>query len=143
MNYFNIPNETLQTLLLTDLRLEDGGKYTCVVSNMAGHGSASTHIFIELNFVTQPMDITQEIGSSGNLSCVAEAFPYPEYQWERVDGEPIRPDIVTNESTLFISFIMFGDEGGYSCNATSIESSITSLPATIYGKVVTELVHAE
>ena len=141
MNDIDIENETSQTLVLIDLSSEDGGKYTCVVSNTAGNDTASTYVFIAPYFTTQPMSISRQIGSSGNLSCVAKAFPNPEYEWVRVDEEPIREGIVTNESTLLISSIMIGDEGIYFCNVTSGETSFTSQYATVYGKVVTKFVH--
>ena len=131
----DIPEETSGTLLLMNLTAAIGGEYTCHVSNTAGNDTASTYVFIAPYFTTQPMDITVHIESSGNLSCVAEAFPYPKYQWERVDGEPIRADIVTNESALLISSVIFGDEEGYFCNATSRGITIQSLFATVYGEV--------
>ena len=130
-NDLDIPEGTSGTLTLTSLTAAMGGEYICLVSNTAGNDTDSTYVFIAPYFTTQPMDIAVHIESSGNLSCVAEAFPYPEYQWERVDGEPIRPDIVTSESTFVISSIMLGDEGDFFCNASSGETSISSEHATI------------
>ena len=127
-NGLDILEETSGTLTLANVTAADGGEYTCLVSDIV---SASTHVFIAPYFLTQPMDITVHIESSGNLSCEAKAFPYPEYQWERVDGEPIRAGIVTNESTLLISSIMLEDEGDYFCNVISGETSVTSQDATI------------
>ena len=134
LNGSDITGETSGTLTLASVTAADGGEYTCHVSNTAGNDTASTYVFIAPYFITQPMHISQQVGYLGNLSCVAKAFPYPEYQWERVDGEPIRADIVTNKSTLLISSIMFGDEGDYFCNATSGDSSNSSQYAIIYGK---------
>ena len=131
LNGSNIVGETSGTLTLANVTAANGGEYTCHVSNTAGNDTDSTYVFIAPYFTTQPMDIAVHIESSGNLSCVAEAFPYPEYQWERVDGEPIRPDIVTSESTFVISSIMLGDEGDFFCNASSGETSISSEHATI------------
>ena len=135
LNGSEIPGENSETLTLANVTAADGGEYTCHVSNTAGNDSASTYVFIAPYFITHPMHISRQVGYSGNLSCEAKAFPYPEYQWERgVDGEPIRADIVTNGSTLLISSIMFGDEGGYVCNATSREMTIQSYYATLHGE---------
>ena len=135
VNGSDISGETSGTLMFTTMTAADGGVYTCLVSNTAGSDTASTYVFIAPYFTTPPIDIMQPMGSSGSLSCVAEAFPDPEYQWERVDGEPIRADIVTRQSTLLLSSIMFGDEGEYSCYVTSREMTIQSQRATIHGKM--------
>ena len=134
LNGSDILGETSGTLALANVTAATGGEYACHVSNTAGNDSASTYVFIAPYFTTHPMHFSRQNGSSGNLSCVAEAFPYPEYQWERVDGEPIRADIVTNERTLLISSIMFGDEGSYVCNATSRGMTIQSYYATLHGE---------
>ena len=136
LNGSDILGETLGTLMLPNVTAATGGEYTCHVSNTAGNDTASTYVFVSPYFITQPMNISQQVGYSGNLSCEAKAFPYPEYQWERVDGEPIRAGIMTNERTLFISSIMFRDEGGYICNATSRGRTAQSQYATVHGEIM-------
>jgi hypothetical protein len=69
------------------------------------------------------------------LTCVAEAFPNPEYLWVRADGETIRDDILTNASSLMITSIEYGDQGGYFCNASAREETAVSQVAVITGKI--------
>ena len=109
----------------------NGSIYTCVVSNAAGSDSSSTFVYISPHFVTQPMSMSVDNGTSIGLLCEVEAFPNPSIQWWRVDGEPIRDGIVTDTQILFIDPVLFGDEGEYYCNASSLDTIIRSESATI------------
>ena len=124
--------ENSTTLTLTNVEASIGGAYTCVVSNAAGVHSAGTHLFVYPYFVEQPMkNVLTFAGSLINLTCIAAAFPDPEYQWGHEDG---RVRNLTNTSVLVISSVQFGDEGTYHCNATSNENVITSQNALVTGK---------
>ena len=103
-----------------------------MVTNAAGSDSASTTILVTPYFVSDPADIARNVSMNVTLTCVAEAFPSPDYTWERVDGGPIRNQ-VTGRNTAMLVFIslMFGDEGEYYCNATSNGVTIQTQPATI------------
>ena len=108
-----------------------GGTYSCVVLNDAGEHNASTHLFVAPYFLEQPVEgVFTSAGSTFNISCVAAAFPDPEYLWAREEGGEIRMENLVNESIFTITSIQYGEEGNYYCNVTSnghVESSHRSL----------------
>ena len=114
-NDTNNPGETTENLTLPGVNASNGGMYTCVVTNAAGNDSDSTFLFIAPYFISQPVDEETTNGSSVTFQCVAEAFPSPSYQWARTDGEPVRADLATRESSFIFDPTLFGDEGDYYC----------------------------
>ncbi len=96
-----------------------GGVYTCVVSNTAGFGSATTTVFISLRFIVQPNNTQTDVRERAVLICEAESFPEPTYEWFRLD-DSIRGNLTgLNASSLVLDSVLFGDEGEYYCSATS------------------------
>ena len=132
-DYLNDENST--TLTLPNVTSSTGGTYSCVVSNAAGFYNSSTFFYVYPYFIEQPMRrILTSAGSSINLTCIAEAFPSPEFSWGRENRRDIKMGILTNSSILVISSVEFGDEGNYYCNVTSYEYLITSQDALVSGK---------
>ena len=122
----DIPDKNATILTLPDVTVSAGGIYSCVVSNAAGNHSTSTFLFVFPYFLEQPVEVVlTSAGSSFNISCLAAAFPQPEYRWGRVDGKEIRMEILTNVSILTISSVQFGDEGSYYCIVTSNSYNIS------------------
>ncbi len=136
VNGSDIMNETSSQLILSSVAVATGGEYICSVNNTAGMDNASTYLFISPNITTQPVSMNATNGSTISLMCVAEAFPFPEYQWGRVDdGSEIRNDITGQNSTMLnFTFLVFGDEGDYYCNVTSENSMVQSEVGTITSK---------
>ena len=132
-----IAGETSEDYTFNIMSASDGGEYTCVVTNLAGNDSASTNVFVAPYFTAVPADIETSDGDMGTLTCVAEAFPSPDYIWGRVDGGTIR-DQVTGRNTSMLMFnpVMFGDEGDYYCNATSNGVTSQSPSATVTRKFI-------
>lgn len=139
MNGSDITGEFSSTLLLPNLLASNGGLYTCVVTNEAGSDEFSSFLYISPYFTTQPTDTLTSIGASIALVCEAEAFPSPSYQWLRMDGQPIQAEIVNDTNMLVIPSVMFGDEGDYYCNASSLNDVIRSQDATITSKFSEQL----
>ena len=133
VNGSDITGATSPTLSLLNVQASTGGMYTCVVSNAAGTDDASTFLYISPYFVVQPTNTLTSSGSLTSFTCEAEAFPHPNYQWWRVDGEPIRCEIIFITSTLVIESAAFGDEGDYYCNVTSLGVTVQSIVATLSG----------
>ncbi len=132
INGSDIMNETSSQLILSSAAVSTGGEYICSVNNTAGMDNASTYLFISPNITTQPTSMNATNGSTISLTCVAEAFPFPEYQWGRDDGREIRNDITGQNSTfLTFSSLVFGDEGDYYCNMISGNSRVQSEVITI------------
>ena len=106
-----------------------GGVYTCMVSNTAGFGSATTTVFISLRFIVQPNDTETDVGERLVLICEAESFPDPTYEWFRLDSG-IRGNLTgLNASSVVLDSVLFGDEGEYFCSATS-RTNFTALSRT-------------
>ena len=113
---------------------DNGGLYTCYVTNAAGRGNDSTNIFVFPLFTDQPGNATVVIGEVGSFSCEAVAFPYPVYEWFKVGGELPPGASGQNTSTLEVATRYLDvSEGDYFCRVTSDDRSITSEKATLYG----------
>jgi hypothetical protein len=112
---------------------DDGGLYTCEVSNLAGNHTASTFVYVNPYIVNEPVGSEFVIGASAVLSFGVESFPNPEYLWQRSDRQAIRFDISTNGSNFSIPSIEYGDEGEYYCIASVRGVSVMSEIAVITG----------
>ena len=132
-NGMDLVSETSQTLAITQISATDGGEYTCVVSNAAGSGSASTLLNVFLEIVLDPTDVNATNGTVHMLMCEAEAFPEPQYQWIREGGMFGENVVGVNSSLLVFNPVIFGDEGDYYCRATSNGVTVISDNATLTG----------
>ena len=129
----DLDNETTETLTITQISAMDGGEYTCVVSNAAGNNSASTLLNVSPEIVLDPTDVSARNGTVHILMCEAEAFPEPQYQWMRVNGTIGENVVGVDSNMLVFDPVLFGDEGGYYCRATSNRVAVTSDNATLTG----------
>ena len=133
-NGMAISGENSSILSLSDVNASDGGMYTCVAFNSAGNDTANTMVYISPYFITAPQDLNGSNGTVQSLTCEAEAFPTPEYQWVK-SGDMIRSEVLgVTASTLQFNPLMFGDDGSYYCNATSQGISIQSNTVILTGK---------
>ena len=134
-----IANETSENFTLNDITpSEDGGYYECLVSNSAGSGLYSTTLYFSPVITVHPVD-TRTVNGSLNvmLNCTAAAYPTPQYEWIKEAGPlPSSSSVTSNgeSSILTISTVVFGDEGCYSCLASSNNITTESYEATLYGK---------
>ena len=127
-------NSSLSVLTLLNVTAADGGEYTCRVSTEVGTSFAATQLFISPYFTTLPEDTTGANGTAATLTCEAEGYPEPEYQWSRRVGSGMLPTPLgeTGEGSgvlagmLKFTPALFGDEGNYTCTATSASVSIQS-----------------
>ena len=71
---------------------------------------------------TPTSKVTVELGNSTNLTCEAAGYPTPTFQWYK-DGVLIWGE---NEPSLFISEVLPGDRGNYSCKATNSQGAVGS-----------------
>ena len=105
-----------------------GGTYTCNVSNIAGTDSTSATVYVTPYFETPLDEVILAInGSSVDVFCDATGFPTPVVMWVNDLGT-----VVSSSRTLSLSTVVFGDEGLYTCVATSQinESSYTAMDFT-------------
>ena len=116
----------------------NGGSYECVVINEAGLGCNDTTLYVRPVITEQPMDVETLANLTITLTCTADSFPVPEYQWEmmnRTSGEFELIDGETN-TTLVFDYIDYDDYGKYRCEVTTpaINVVITSEEVVITGK---------
>ena len=116
---------------------ENGGSYECYVFNEAGYENNSTTLYVRPVITEQPIDQFVDVEETVTLSCRADSFPAPEYQWEIMNRATRMFEPIENatDSTFTISSISYNDYGNYRCVATAIgiAENATSLPALITG----------
>ncbi len=141
-NSTDLPNETSPLLVVNVTRPEDGGEYTCLVSNVAGNQTDTTMLYIVPQITTEPIDSLTRNGSKLSVICTAEGFPQPDYRWQSlqsIDHNGNDGYTVSNRSVLGFNPIGFGDEGFYRCIAFSnplggMELQVKSRIITLSGK---------
>ena len=133
VNGSDLEGETSSTLMLRDVNASTGGVYTCVASNSAGNNSANVSVFIAPFFITEPQDVGGLNDTMVSLTCLAEAFPSPSYQWFR-EGRSLREGLNDSLDKLSFDPLIFGDEGEYFCNVSSQDILLQSRLATLFGK---------
>ena len=82
---------------------------------------------MEPALVEMPSSISADVATTVNLSCLAEGYPPPTYQWYK-DREVIRGE---TKSFLYISETLPNNRGSYSCQAYNTRGQTSSDSATI------------
>ena len=77
--------------------------------------------------VNPPIDMTAEIVHPVNLTCEAEGYPAPSYEWY-LDGVLIPGEML---SYLYIPEAQPSDRGNYTCKAINYNGEIESPPALV------------
>ncbi|XP_019862715.1 PREDICTED: protein amalgam-like [Amphimedon queenslandica] len=130
----NGPTFTLYSINAT----EDGGSYSCYVVNAAGVESNTTTLYVIPVITEDPREVFTDVNETVTLSCSADSFPAPNYQWEmmnRTSGyfEPLTGQ-TSYQLTLHIEYDLYGM---YRCVATAdgIKENATSTRALVTGKL--------
>ena len=136
-------NNHYSTVFLKNVSaVEHGGEYTCLVFNDSGIGLSFSYISFIVEIVSQPKTVTAQAGELAvSFSCEAEAYPYPNYQWQKKIGNQF-VDIETESNTSVYRFsptVQFNSAGVYRCVASNeINGSRTeknSDQAVLYGRL--------
>ena len=126
--------------LMTVNATEDGGGYECIVINEAGIGMNDAMLYVSPAITLHPVDQLVSRGQSFNLTCLADAFPSPSYQWERMNQTTSNFEELEGETYPFLSFdnVDYDDFGMYRCVASSngISDTADSRPALVTGKIL-------
>ena len=116
----------------------DGGNYMCVVVNQAGQETANVTLYVRPLIVEQPRNQLTSQGSTTTLSCRADSFPSPRYEWEKFNTTSGEFELLTGEfaRTLEFNSVEFDDFGEYRCVATApiINAEDISSNATVTGE---------
>ena len=117
-----------------------GGTYNCIVVNDAGFDHDSGTLYVLPTIVQDPVDTFTRDGETISLTCLAESFPYPTYQWQMMNRDSgVYEDIPgETEAVLTLFSVQFNDYGRYRCVATNIidgiERTVNSSSALVTGK---------
>ncbi|XP_023814399.1 hemicentin-1 [Oryzias latipes] len=112
-----------QYLEIQEMRPEDGGQYSCVVTNMAG----SSSLFFTIDIVLPPVIkesssvVTVRVNQDAVLSCEVEGDSSPSVMW-RKDGFPLPKHnkyTAMSEGSLHIHQVQLSDAGRYYCTASN------------------------
>ena len=151
LNSVILPDETMSTLQLTNVAVNDAGVYSCIVSNSAGENSSETELFIAPNIITSPQDMTANATENVTFTCVADGAPVPNITWEYAgiddndtpstsddSGNEFSMDTVVSLTTVNSTLTLeasFFNYGEYRCVATSDPLMLNvSATAVLYGK---------
>ncbi|XP_041856289.1 hemicentin-1 [Melanotaenia boesemani] len=113
-----------QYLEIQEVRPEDSGKYSCVVTNMAG----SSSLFFTVEILLPPVIkesgsvVTVHTGQDAVLPCEVEGDSSPVVMW-RKDGFPVPKDSIKytalSEGSLRIHGAQLNDAGRYYCTVSN------------------------
>ena len=116
----------------------DGGEYTCVVVNEAGYDTDNVTLYVSPVIRTNPDPQYAHPGDTVTISCEADSYPPPNYQWQMMNRTEKFEDIDgATMPSYTISDIDYDDYGMYRCAVTTpiIDETIYSQPALITGKL--------
>ncbi|CAL8343147.1 unnamed protein product [Lota lota] len=112
-----------QYLEIEEVRPEDSGHYSCVVTNMAG----STSLFFSVEILLPPVIkesssvVTAHLGREAVLPCEAHGDVSPTVTW-RKDGFPLIHDnnkYMLAEGSLRVQAVQLSDAGRYYCTVSN------------------------
>ncbi|XP_019854334.1 PREDICTED: hemicentin-1-like, partial [Amphimedon queenslandica] len=122
-------------LSLENVNGTDGGNYTCIAVNEAGTDNGYVSLLIIPQILTNPMEQYAEVGDDVTLTCRADSFPAPNYQWEMMNRTSGYFELLDDEASYILTLesISYEEYGMYRCVATAdgIEENATSTPALV------------
>ncbi|XP_042145799.1 roundabout homolog 1 isoform X2 [Ixodes scapularis] len=136
---FSVTNEG--TLVISSVRKEDRGYYTCSALSVVGSSMAKGHLEVTANADLPPPVIrlgpanqTLPINTAAIMPCEASGKPTPTVRWQ-YNGVPLQIDtrpryVILQSGTLRINGLQITDSGTYTCTA-STESGETSWTASL------------
>ncbi|XP_008485545.2 Down syndrome cell adhesion molecule-like protein Dscam2, partial [Diaphorina citri] len=101
------------TLIIKEAKVEDSGKYLCVVNNSVGGESVETVLTVTAPLAAgvEPTVQTIDFGRPAQFTCKYEGNPVKTISWMK-DGKPV-PD--HNEPVFRIDSVRKEDKGMYQC----------------------------
>ncbi|GMT36995.1 hypothetical protein PFISCL1PPCAC_28292, partial [Pristionchus fissidentatus] len=116
-------------LVIENVGHGDSGEYSCVATNMVGERvspPARLSVYEKPKFITEPIDITVDVGSSVLFDCRVSGEPQPQISWKKANAQmpAQRAYIAQDNRGLKIDRVQVSDEGEYICNARNPAGSI-------------------
>ena len=126
-------------LVLESINGADGGLYTCIAINEAGSDNSTVTLYVRPEITTQPMDQFVDPGDNITLTCIADSFPAPTYQWQRMNMTTGEFENLQDETNALYTIYNIHDKfGTYRCVVTTaiINEVIMSNSSTVSGKYI-------
>ncbi|XP_022248096.1 Down syndrome cell adhesion molecule-like protein Dscam2, partial [Limulus polyphemus] len=106
-------------LRIRDIRVEDGGRYTCLVNNSLGSEKAETQLIVRepLSVEMYPRRQVIDIGKSASFNCSISGQPISSIEW-RKDQRPLEGETrrhLVSRTVVQISSVVRDDRGMYQC----------------------------
>ena len=123
----------------------DGGSYSCLVLNVAGADLSIGTLFVNPLITISPQDIDTDAGKYVSLTCLADSFQLPEYQWQFMNRTTQQFESIEGENSTELTFLSidYDQYGMYRCFVTAevydnngggqIIANVTSDPALVTG----------
>ncbi len=130
-----------QTFELANIDLQThAGEYICGVVNDAGIGFDYSYIYFAPKIISHPEDALAEAGGNAEFYCEAEAYPDPEYQWQRRNEDLEFNSVANSIDTQYMVFpVSYSSAGYYRCIASiatnGADHQEESNTAVLYGNV--------
>ncbi len=111
------------TLIIREAKVDDSGKYLCVVSNSVGEESVETVLTVTapLAATVEPAVQTVDFGRPATFTCHYQGSPVKNVTWMK-DGKRIN----TIESVIRIDAVRREDKGSYQCFVRNDQDSAQS-----------------
>ncbi len=107
-----------------------GGTFVCIANNTISQDANGTTVFVKPRFILQPASIFVDVNTTQQLDCLAESYPFPEYQWSKENSSLLNKTM----PSLVFDPIQYEDSGYYTCHVDSYDNTIDSDAAVVYGE---------
>ncbi|KAL4646393.1 neural cell adhesion molecule L1-like protein [Arapaima gigas] len=116
-------------LVIPGVSEDDGGTYTCMATNSAGH---TTHTFLVTveeppHWLVKPESQLKTTGSDVELRCSAAGRPKPKVTW-MLNGQPLQESPAFRgqllKNTVVLHHVKPNDSGVYQCLASNIHGTL-------------------
>ncbi|KAH8387838.1 hypothetical protein KR093_009841, partial [Drosophila rubida] len=129
------------------VRASDANDYKCVATNEVGSDEQTIRLFVQqkrgdipdpISEVDQPNEYDvrppQPSGENSvyntnigeNVTLICDLRPYVQTNWVRADGQPMQPNVRSEQNTLKITYVTEMNLGTYRCNAVDHRGHIVA-----------------
>ena len=120
------------TYVITKVKAEDMGTYTCTATNLAGSITTNTSLTVleRPRFVKVMTNKTVRLGETAVLECQATGAPRPSLTWSKDGGHLVATErhfFTADNQLVIIVKVEVGDEGSYQC---SMHNNLGTLTGT-------------
>lgn len=112
------------TLIIKEAKVEDSGKYLCIVNNSVGGESVETVLTVTapLSAEIEPSTQTIDFGRPATFNCNVKGNPIKTISWLK-DGKPLGLE----DQTLEIESVKKDDKGMYQCFVKNDQESAQAI----------------